>query len=211
MVFATGTAVRLPRPGTLLTLLIPVPLYTGCMPAMGDVQFSGVAQPSMVPKDQIQDVILMPPGYESMGEVSIACHESHRTDGLGLLDPIGRCDIDGLVDALKEKASRVGGELLVQRRCESDNDNTTGLDGKPAYDEKMNCRAVVARRCAPGNGGMTYGVPNSQVPPALRGTSTVTTKPTLSPEVTEATTPFEPAPSVAASATPPNTSGGDSP
>ena len=180
-------------------LKIVVPLGTaGCMGmAQEQPRFSGVTQPYRVPPSDVQDVLAMPADYESIGEISVNCHSSDRSDALALLGTIGSCDLSRLVDSLKQGASAAGGEALVDRRCDSDNNESPGFDHKPVREESIRCRAIVARRAPPGMGS-NHGVPNSQLPQALRSTASATPSPALSPEVIEATTPDAPRTAVAA-------------
>jgi hypothetical protein len=179
--------------GQRITIAVALMILVSCGGrAAGEPQFSGVTQPFRVPPSEVQDVILLPPGYESIGELSINCRDSTRGDVLGLLDTIDNCDASRLVDTLKQAASRAGGEVLVGRRCDSDTSNTVGLDHKPARSESIQCRAVVARRIDSSIGwGSNHGVPDSQLPPALRSTADAAPSPTVSPAVIEATAPAE--------------------
>ena len=138
--------------------------------AMGVVNFSGLPQPPVVPPEHVQDVLQMPPGYESIGELSVDCSDL-RGSCLAVTDTLDECDLDRMIGALKEEASRVGGEFIVQRRCDTDNHESTGCGKTPEHSEVIRCRALVARRVAPGTAGSTGGVPNSQLPPALRATA----------------------------------------
>lgn len=156
---------------------------------MGTVKFSGVTQPVVTLADQIQEVIMMPSGYESIGELSISCRDSNRSDALAVLDTIDDCRLERLVSAMKAEASRVGGELLVQRQCDTDSHVTRGFDRAPASTQSIECRGVVARRTAAGNNaGTTLGVPNSQLPKALR---TAPAAAPIDPAVVDATVPYE--------------------
>jgi hypothetical protein len=156
---------------------------------MGRADFSGVTQPVITAPDEIREVMSMPPGYESIGELSIPCSDSRRTDAFAVLNTVGDCSLDRMVEVLKKEASRVGGELLVQRHCDTDSHVSKGFDGAPVSSETMHCRAVVARRIAPGNAGTTHGVPNSQLPKALRAAPDVAP---LDPAVVDATAPYDP-------------------
>jgi len=163
-------------------------LAAGCGHAMGAANFSGMPQPVLVPPEQIRDELLMPPGYESIGEVSLDCRDMNGSCFV-IGDTLDSCDMDRMITALKDEASRVGGELLVQRRCDTDEHESSGCAKVREHSETMRCRAVVARRVKPGTGGSTNGVPNSQLPPALRANAQPAQESALSPEVKEATRP----------------------
>jgi hypothetical protein len=88
----------------------------------------------------------MPKDYVALGEIEVDCRSLSRSDGLFFLNTWGSCDTSDLIAALKKRASVVGGDALVARRCDSDSDESLGFDHKPARSESISCKAVVARK-----------------------------------------------------------------
>jgi hypothetical protein len=109
-------------------------------------QFVGTRGPMRVAPKAVQDLLLMPSGYEVLGEVSVRCNAYERSDGLFFLSTFGSCDLDALVSRLAVEVSRAGGEAMVGRRCDHDTDQSVGFDDKPVTSESITCKAVVARR-----------------------------------------------------------------
>lgn len=114
--------------------------------AQGPTRFQGASGGVRVGAHDVKDFLVMPEGYEVQGEVSVRCSSHSRSDALGAFNTWGSCDTARLIRSLREKVSRVGGEGMVGRRCDSDVDETTGFDDKPVRTEKIVCRAAVVRR-----------------------------------------------------------------
>jgi hypothetical protein len=114
--------------------------------ALGDPVFAGNSQPYRTPPEGIADQLMMPKDYVALGEIEVDCQSLSRSDGLFFLNTWGSCDTSDLIAALKKRASVVGGDALVARRCDSDSDESLGFDHKPARTESISCKAVVARK-----------------------------------------------------------------
>jgi hypothetical protein len=114
--------------------------------ALGDPVFAGNSQPYRTPPEGIADQLMMPKDYVALGEIEVDCRSLSRSDGLFFLNTWGSCDTSDLIAALKKRASMVGGDALVARRCDSDSDESLGFDHKPARTESISCKAVVARK-----------------------------------------------------------------
>jgi hypothetical protein len=104
--------------------------------------YSGSREPVLSAPDRIDVVRVLPAGYERLGRVSDACT---LVAGRRALHGAWLSDVDcsgaRLVDALAERAARVGGELLVGLEC----------DSRPLHGGRVSawCRAAVARPTDP--------------------------------------------------------------
>ena len=98
--------------------LVALALVSGC--ASRGVHFDGSTRPSLVGSAQVRELDSLPEDYERLGHASVRCTsvEGKRPpDGSRLSDV--DCSQSRLLAALQERASEVGGDLLVGRRCRS--------------------------------------------------------------------------------------------
>jgi hypothetical protein len=139
-----------------------------------------MAQTCRTDSSQIADLLSMPPNYEPLGEVEVDCNSHERSDGLFFLSTFGSCNTRYLIGALKDRASEVGGDALVARRCDSDSDESLGFDDKPVRSESISCKAVVARRIDPKSPSSGTVVTAIRLLPEPRPSSTATKPPAVS-------------------------------
>jgi hypothetical protein len=93
-------------------------LLSGC--AAHGVHFDGHSRPVLVAPAQVRELDTLPEDHERLGHASVRCTsvEGKRpADGSRLSDV--DCSQSRLLAALSERASEVGGDLLVGRRCYS--------------------------------------------------------------------------------------------
>jgi hypothetical protein len=153
-------------------------------------RFVGTIQAPAVSPRQVEDLLIMPEGYTQIGEVSVRCRSSERSDALAVTNTWGDCDTDELIAEMKRRVSKVGGEAMVARRCDTDTDSGVGFDHKPTNSESIRCQAVVVRRTAT----LTYPVgPQSPAqPPGAVPTAAPSAQ--LSPAVVDALASCSPSP-----------------
>ena len=112
-----GMRVFRPVAGSIATLLV----VSGCGAGLRDgARFDGKARPALAAAAQVEETNAVPRGFSSLGSVEAHCtltEGARRLHGEWLSDV--DCSVSRLVQAMKERAADVGGELLVGRVCTS--------------------------------------------------------------------------------------------
>ncbi len=150
-------------------------LFSSALTACGGLaqsppRFSGTPGEVRVAPASVLDLLLMPSGYESLGEVSVRCYSHESSDIFFFVNTWGECETSRLLNSLRHEVSRVGGEAMVGRRCDTDTDVGKGTDGELSTSKSIVCRAVVARRSSGPPGAIV-------VPPAAPTELGVASKP----------------------------------
>jgi hypothetical protein len=107
------------------------------------VAFSGRPQGAVVSAEQVRELSALPAGYEPIGQLQATCRLTEgqrRLRGEWLSDV--DCGVPRLLQALRERAAEVGGELLIGRRCASQ------IHRRALGQRDVSCRATVARPTA---------------------------------------------------------------
>jgi hypothetical protein len=121
-------------------------VVAGCGGPRELAAYGGVVEAPRVAPSALAGVEALPDGWEELGAISAECAapEPGAFRAVWLSD--ADCTLPGLVAALRERAARVGGELLVGTWCDG---TTAGEGGRLA---RGRCEAFVARRAeaAPG-------------------------------------------------------------
>ncbi len=100
--------------------VVGLALTAGCAASQTGAHFDGHEAPSLITAEQMQEVRVLPTGYEKLGDVRAFC-----THYAGMWPPDGAklsdvdCGRERLSQALRERAAEAGGELLVDRHCSS--------------------------------------------------------------------------------------------
>jgi hypothetical protein len=107
------------------------------------VDFSGRPQGVLVSAEQVRELSSLPTGYDSIGQLRATCRLTERQRSLhGQWLSDVDCGVPRLVQALRERAAEVGGELLIGRRCASQ------IHRRVLGQSNVSCRAEVGRPTA---------------------------------------------------------------